>query len=159
MRNQRGKNVSESRTFDGKRYQVAIPWKEERPCLINNRPLAERRLQQVERKLVKYKKVAAAYQQTIDDYLQKNYIGRVPPRKKKCEDASGWCPIFLLFDQKDQPRRLESCLTPQLHIKDEVLLRRLYQAPSWKATSLTYCWGSGRSWWPALVTSAKCTIS
>ena len=41
---------------------------------VNNRPLAERRLQQVERKLVKDKKVAAAYQQGIDDYLQKNYI-------------------------------------------------------------------------------------
>ena len=80
------KKVSESRTFDGKRYQVAVPWKEERPCLINNRPLAERRLQQVQRKLVKDKKVAAAYQQAIDDYLKKNYIGLVPPTEKKCED-------------------------------------------------------------------------
>ena len=54
------KKVSESRTFDRKRYQVEVPWKKGRPCLINNRPLAERRLQ-VERKLVKDKKVAAAY--------------------------------------------------------------------------------------------------
>ena len=46
--------VSESRTFDGKRYQVAVPWKEEQPSLVSNRPLAERRLKQVERKLAKY---------------------------------------------------------------------------------------------------------
>ena len=79
------KKVTETRTFDGKRYQVAVPWKEERPCLINNRPLAERRLQQVERKLVKDKKVAKAYQQVIDDYLKKNYILRFPSTEKRCE--------------------------------------------------------------------------
>ena len=77
--------VSESRTFDGKRYQVAVPWKEERPCLVSNRPLAERRLQQVERKLAKDEKIATAYQQVIDEYLQKNYIRRVLPTEEKNE--------------------------------------------------------------------------
>lgn len=55
-------------------YQVAVPWKEERPCLVSNRPLAKRRLQQVECKLAKDEKIATAYQQVIDEYLQKNYI-------------------------------------------------------------------------------------
>ena len=54
--------------FDGKRYQVAVPWKEERPCLVSNRPLAERRLQQAKRKLAKDEKMATAYQQVIDEY-------------------------------------------------------------------------------------------
>ena len=129
------KKVSELRTFDRKRYQVAVPWKKGRPCLINNTPLAERRLQ-VERKLVKNKKVAAAYQQVIT-YRRTKFDESYPQRKNA--KATGCCPIFLLFDQKNQRRRSESRLTPQLHIKDEVLIRRLYQAPSYKATSLTYC--------------------
>ena len=79
------KKVSESRVFDGKRYQVAVPWKEERPHLVSNRPLAERRLQQVERKLAKNEKIATAYQQVIDEYLQKNYIRRIPSTEKRSE--------------------------------------------------------------------------
>ena len=59
------KKVSESRAFEGKRYKVAVLWKEDRPCLISNRPLAERHLEQVERKLAKDKKIATAYQQVI----------------------------------------------------------------------------------------------
>ena len=77
--------VSESRVFDGKRYQVAVPWKEERPRLASNRPLAERRLQQVERKLAKDEKIATAYQQVIDEYLQKNYIRRIPTTERRSE--------------------------------------------------------------------------
>ena len=81
-------------------YQVAIPCKEERPRLINNRPLAERRLQQFERKLVKDKKAAAAYQQTIEDYLQKNYIGRVPPTKKKMRRRVAGAPFSCYSTRK-----------------------------------------------------------
>ena len=79
------RKVSESRAFEGKRYKVAVPWKEDRPRLISNRPLAERRLEQVERKLAKDEKIATAYQQVIDEYLQKNYIRRVPSNDRKSE--------------------------------------------------------------------------
>ena len=65
--------------------KVAVPWKEDRPRLISNRPLAERRLEQVERKLAKDEKIATAYQQVIDEYLQKNYIRRVPSSEDKSE--------------------------------------------------------------------------
>ena len=132
------KKFSESRTFDGKRYQVAVPWKEERPCLINNRTLAERRLQQVERKLVKDKKAAAAYQQVIDDYLQKNYIRRVPPTEKKCEGE--WLlPHFPVLRLERSTTKVRIVCDASATYQDEVLIRRLYQAPSYKATSLTYC--------------------
>ena len=75
--------VSEWRIFDGQRYQVAVPWKEERPFLVSNRPLAERRPHQIERKLAKDEKIATAHQQVIDEYLQKNYIRPIPPTEEK----------------------------------------------------------------------------
>ena len=46
--------------------------------------VAERRLQ-VERKLAKDEKIATAYQQVIDEYLQKNYIRHVLPTEEKSE--------------------------------------------------------------------------
>ena len=59
--------ISESRICDMKWYQEAVPWKEERPLLVSNRPLADRRLQKSQSK-----KIAVAYQQVINKYVQKN---------------------------------------------------------------------------------------
>ena len=45
------KKAEQSLTYNGARYEVAVPWKYERRNLPNNREIAERRLQQVEKKL------------------------------------------------------------------------------------------------------------
>ena len=71
--------VRKSLKFDGKHYEVAVPWKEDRPVLPNNMSLAKKRLVSNERKLLKDKEVAVAYQQVLDDYLDTKYIRRVPP--------------------------------------------------------------------------------
>jgi len=39
------KKVDQFLTYNGERYVVAVPWKNKRPSLENNRPIAERRLQ------------------------------------------------------------------------------------------------------------------
>ena len=59
--------VCSSLKFDGERYEVSVPWKEDRPSLSDNRRLAERRLESTERKLMKDEAVATLYQQVIDD--------------------------------------------------------------------------------------------
>ena len=64
--------------FDGERYEVAVPWKHERPELPPNRQMAEKRLHTVEMKLVQDEKLAQAYQSVVDDYLSKEYIREVP---------------------------------------------------------------------------------
>ena len=43
----------------------------------NNRQVAERRLQLVEKKLMKDEDLATAYQRVIDEYLKKGYIRQV----------------------------------------------------------------------------------
>lgn len=82
--------VSKSLKFDGGHYQVAVPWREGCPSLPNNLALAKRRLVSTERKLFKEKEVATAYQQVLDDYLDKQYIRRVPSEKQRPE-----CEWFL----------------------------------------------------------------
>ena len=59
--------VNESIRFDGERYEVAVPWKHERPELPPNRQMAEKRLHTVEKKLMQDEKLAQAYQSVVDD--------------------------------------------------------------------------------------------
>ena len=70
--------VSTSIQFENGHYVVAVPWRNERPNLPNNRPLAETRSEYTERKLEKSPEIAEAYQKVIEEYLEKNYIRRVP---------------------------------------------------------------------------------
>ena len=79
------RKVSESIKFNGERYEVAVPWRNERPSLPENRGMAERRLQLVERKLAKDTMLANAYQQCIDENEKKGYIREVPEDDPKPE--------------------------------------------------------------------------
>lgn len=94
------KKVKDSLQFDGNRYEVAVPWKNEQPSLINNRCQAEQRLYSTEQKLSKYPKVVVAYQQVIDEYLQKEYIRRVPDDEPKPE--SEWLLAHFPVIQPDR---------------------------------------------------------
>lgn len=69
--------VNKSLKFNGQHYEVAVPWRDERQQLPNNLPMAKKRLVSTERKLMKDKEVAVAYQQVFNEYLDK-YIRRVP---------------------------------------------------------------------------------
>ena len=70
--------VNNSLKFDGQHYEVAVPWRDERPQLPNNLLMAKKRLVSTERKLMKDKEIAVAYQQVLNNYLNKKYIHRVP---------------------------------------------------------------------------------
>ena len=77
--------VSKSLKFDGEHYEVAVPWREERPQLPNNLPMAKKRLVSTERRLLKDREVSVAYQHVLNDYLERRYIRRVPPDEPKPE--------------------------------------------------------------------------
>ena len=80
--------VKETMRFTGERYEVAVPWKHDRPNLESNRQMAEKRLRSVERKLMQVKSLAQAYRSVIDDYIEKGYIREVP--KVEPKPASEW---------------------------------------------------------------------
>ena len=85
--------VSESLTYEDGHYVVAVPWRDQRPKLSNNRPLAEQRLKSTERKLASNPKVAMSYQQVIDEYLEKKYIRKVSP-EEPTPDSEWLLPHF-----------------------------------------------------------------
>ena len=70
--------VNNSLKFDGQHYEVAVPWRDERPQLPNNLPMAKKRLVSTERKLIKDTEIAVAYQQVLNDYLNKKDICQIP---------------------------------------------------------------------------------
>ena len=87
------KKVEQSLTYKGERYEVALPWKHERPNLSNNRQMAETRLELVEKKLLKYTQLASAYHGVIDEYLKKGYI-RVVSLSELQPDSEWFLPHF-----------------------------------------------------------------
>nr|XP_058942387.1 uncharacterized protein LOC131770692 [Pocillopora verrucosa] len=87
------KKVEQSLSYNGDRYEVSVPWKQDRPNLPNNRQMAERRLQLFEKKLQKDTQLANAYQGVIDDYLEKEYI-RVVPTSEPRPESEWFLPHF-----------------------------------------------------------------
>lgn len=86
---------------------VAVPWKNERPNLPNNRQVAERRLQLVEKKLMKDEQLATAYQGVIDEYLKKGYITQVVTSEPEPE-GEWFYHIFQLYVLTEQQQKCES---------------------------------------------------
>ena len=70
--------VSSSVRYNNGRYSVPVPWKKQRPQLPSNRQMAESRLLSTERNLKKKEFVEKEYQNTIETYVQKAYLSKVP---------------------------------------------------------------------------------
>ena len=70
--------VSSSDRYNDGRYSIAVPWKEQRPQLPNNRQVAEFRLCSTERNLKKKEFVEKEYPKTIKTYVEKGYLRKVP---------------------------------------------------------------------------------
>ena len=70
--------LSRSVRYNDGRYSIAVPWKEQRPELPNNRQVAEFRLCSTERNLKKKEFVEKEYQKTIKTYVEKGYLRKVP---------------------------------------------------------------------------------
>ncbi|XP_064646214.1 uncharacterized protein LOC135499400 [Lineus longissimus] len=69
------------------RYQVSIPWKEDRPKLPDNRSATEKRLRSLEASLRRRPNVAVQYQDVFEDNVRKGYIKEILDENKY---TPGW---------------------------------------------------------------------
>ena len=60
------------------RYEIGIPWKEGEPEFRNNFEMAFSRLSNLETSLLKKPEIASAYCEIIKDYVDKEYVRKVP---------------------------------------------------------------------------------
>ena len=73
------KIAEETRVAKDGRYEIGIPWKTGEPKFKNNFEMAHRRLQTLEKSLMnKGSEVATGYNKIIEDYVDKNYVRKVP---------------------------------------------------------------------------------
>ncbi|XP_044164891.1 uncharacterized protein LOC114973744 [Acropora millepora] len=70
--------VKDSLEYENGRYRVAVPWKDDKPELPDTKPMALSRLRSTERNLKKDNRVAEEYKATIQAYVEKGYLRKVP---------------------------------------------------------------------------------
>ena len=70
--------MKDSLKYENGRYCVAVPWKDDKPELPDTKPMAMSRLRSTERNLKKNSRVAGEYQATIQAYVEKGYLRKVP---------------------------------------------------------------------------------
>ena len=75
------KHLEETTNFraDLGHYEAGLLWKGEEVILPNNRPLAEKRLTNLERSMDKDSEKAKAYYNTVDTYIAKGYARKLSP--------------------------------------------------------------------------------
>ena len=72
------KKAEKSIIYDNQMYRVGVPWKIQNVALKNNYQMALRRLENTEKRQLKSPDVASAYNQIIEQYINKVYVKRIP---------------------------------------------------------------------------------
>ena len=83
------KMKSSTKMIDG-HYEVALPWKNDKPLLPNNRKLASKRLECLKRKLEKDSELFEKYKDKIDEYLNLGYAKQVPENLQNPQVGEAW---------------------------------------------------------------------
>ena len=73
--------------FDGKRYEVSLPWRENHEELRDNYNQAIKRLESVEKQLLKNPTRAEAYKSSINQYHEKGFAEEIQQAKVPNEDV------------------------------------------------------------------------
>ena len=84
------------------RYQVSIPWNENKPKLGNNYKMAYQRLKNTEQKLAKNVNLKKRYSDIIDSYEKKGYIRKI---QNKAE-ARWFLPHFPIIREDKQTSKI-----------------------------------------------------
>ena len=76
------KKVENTLSFENHMYRVGIPWKSYTRALPDNYEMALRRLENTEKRLKKSPDVAQAYNNCLEQYVQKGYVTKVQEPKR-----------------------------------------------------------------------------
>ena len=68
-------------------YEIGLPWKNNPPCLENNKSQAESRLQPLKRRLQRDEILLKKYKDFMDDLLRKNYAEKVTSEDLSLKDT------------------------------------------------------------------------
>lgn len=97
---------SSVRLTDNGHYEVSMLWSKNPPVLVNNRKLAERRFEQLERKLGQNRSMRERYSNVLNDYVTKGYARKLTPQEtSQVSDRTYYLPHHAVINPK-KPEKL-----------------------------------------------------
>ena len=111
-----------SSKFDGERYEVALPWKENHPKLRHNYKQAVKRLVSTENQLKRNDERAAAYSEAIDQYIQHGYAEDVIDDSSEVEERVRHLPHHAVFRDDKSSTKTRIVFDASAHDTDEASL-------------------------------------
>ena len=75
--------MQETAMLENGHYTIALPWKDDPPCLENNRSVADHLLRLLKKRLLKDRDLLTKYKACIEDLIQKGYAEKAPPTEIK----------------------------------------------------------------------------
>ena len=108
--------------FDGERYEVALPWKENHPRLRNNYKQAVKQLVSTENQLKRNDERAAAYSKAINQYIQDGYAEEVIDDSSEVEERVRYLPHHAVFHEDKSSTKTHVVFDASAHHTDEASL-------------------------------------
>ena len=96
--------MQESAILKNGHYEISLPWKDDNPCLPNNRSLAELRLVGLKKRFKADPESLKKYSNFMSELLEKGYAERVPEENTTRDDGLVW---YLPHHSVFNPRKPE----------------------------------------------------
>ena len=109
-------------------YEIAIPWKEKSIGLQNNFEMAEKRLHNLEKRLLKEPRIAQEYGKAIGQYLTKGYVTKVSTNQD-CDSVKWYLPHFPVVREDRSTTKVRIVFDASARYNDTALNDVIYQGP------------------------------
>ncbi|XP_067030756.1 uncharacterized protein [Acropora muricata] len=118
---------SSARKVDG-HYQLALPWRFQTPCLPNNRSVAARRLQALERRFLADPALFEKYKDTINQYIANGHARKVLTPKDPPPGKLWYLPHHPVFHLQ-KPNKVRVVFDCASRFRETSLNDQLLQGP------------------------------
>ena len=69
---------------------MVLPWRQDPPVILNDKPMAERRFRSLKNRLENCCELLEKYTNTMQDYINKGYAEKVPKEELEKDEGTVW---------------------------------------------------------------------
>ena len=120
--------MSSSAKLNDGHYEIALSWKKVPPDMPNNKPIAERRLDLLKRRLDKDPLLKKKYSEFIEDLLKKEYARKVPDEQVALDGNAWYLPHHPVFHSQ-KPEKIRVVFDCSAKYRGTSLNDQLLQGP------------------------------
>ena len=71
-------------------HMMVLPWRQDPPVILNDKPMAERRFRSLKNRLENCCELLEKYTNTMQDYINKGYAEKVPKEELEKDEGTVW---------------------------------------------------------------------